>query len=270
MDLKNIDGVKVYIIESLKSPDIRTGENLKDQLRQIWYDQDLHGFDYQYDFVSNSDDLKRTFSNIESEVKSINKFPLIQIECHGSTEGIKLISSEKIDWKVLFDYLRSINIASFNYLFLNLSMCNGESVIRYIDPTKRAPFRAVVGPVGEVLPERLEEGWLNFYKNYAHLSKDYGFCNLAQSSGLIYYNQEFIFDAYFDLSNKDPDLFEFLRKRERYEMYLAGGILAMDPKIHSKWVAEKQAKIKEKYRGYFCFDDLRQIQQEAYHKGTRE
>ena len=37
MDLMNIDGVKVYIIESLKSPDIRTGENLKDQFRLICY-----------------------------------------------------------------------------------------------------------------------------------------------------------------------------------------------------------------------------------------
>ena len=41
MDLEKIDGIKVFIIESLHENDKRTGENLKDNLRQIWYDQGL-------------------------------------------------------------------------------------------------------------------------------------------------------------------------------------------------------------------------------------
>ena len=91
-----------------------------------------------------------------------------------------------VTWKELFNYIRSINIASYNLLMLNLSMCNGETVIRYIDPTQRAPFRAVTGPIGEVLPEVLEKAWLCFYENYIKaLTEDYGLHKLAQSSGLI-------------------------------------------------------------------------------------
>ena len=64
--------------------------------------------------------------------------------------------------------------------------------------------------------------------------------NFAQQ-GLIYYTQEFIFDAYYDLANQNPELFEALRKKELYEMYVAEGPLLIDPKVHSLWVAKKQA-----------------------------
>ena len=49
-------------------------------------------------------------------------------------------------------------------------------------------------------------------------------------------------------------------------MYVAEGPLLIDPKVHSLWVAKKQAKIKEKYRSMFCYDDLKSLQQEAYNK----
>lgn len=151
---------------------------------------------------------------------------------------------EMATWKELFNYIRPINIASYNLLMLNLSMCNGEAVIRYIDPTQRAPFRAVTGPIGEVLPEVLEKARLFFYVNYMKsLTEDYGLYKLAQSSGLIYYTQEFIFGAYYDLANQNPELFEALRKKELYEMYVAEGPLLIDPKVHSLWVAKKTSKI---------------------------
>lgn len=268
MTLENIDGIKVFIIESLRNGDKKTGEDLKDNLRQIWYDQNLiSDFDCQYTYVHDSNDLICTIMDIEKQVKKCNKLPILQIECHGSSDGLQLGSMEMITWKELFNYIRPINIASYNLLMLNLSMCNGETVIRYIDPTQRAPFRAVTGPIGEVLPEVLEKAWLCFYENYIKsLTEDYGLHKLAQLSGLIYYTQEYIFDAYYDLANQDPELFEALRKKELYEMYVAEGPLLIDPKVYSLWVAKEQAKIKEKYRSMFCYDDLKSLQQEVYNE----
>ena len=268
MTLEKLDGIKVFIIESLRKGDKKTGEDLKDHLRQIWYDQNLlSNFDCQYAYVHGSNDLITTIKDIEKQVTTSNKLPILQIECHGSPDGLQLGSSEIVIWKDLFNYIRPINIASYNLLMLNLSMCNGDTVIRYIDPTQRAPFRAVTGPIGKVLPEVLEKAWLCFYENYMKsLTEDYGFHKLAQSSGLIYYTQEFIFDAYYDLANQDPELFELMRKKELYEMFLAEGPLLIVPKGHSLWVAREQAKVKEKYRPMFCFDDLKSLQQETYNK----
>ena len=44
-----------------------------------------------------------------------------------------------------------------------------------------------------------------------------------------------------------------------YEMYKAEGVLEMSPQIYRLWVAKEQAKIKEKYRNIFCFDDLKSL-----------
>lgn len=267
MDLEKIDGIKVFIIESLHENDKRTGEDLKDNLRQIWYDQELSEFEYQYNYISNNKELSCVFVEIEKQVSTNNKFPIVQIECHGFQEGIELESKETVSWKDLFDYLRPINVASYNCLFLNLSMCFGEAVIRYIDPTKRAPFRGVAGPVGKVLPATLEKAWFYFYENYyGALKQDYGLQNLALSSGLNYYSQDLIFDCHYDLANKDPELFEILRKNERKDLFLKEGIIAMNPQIHSSWVAREQAKIKTKYRAYFCFEDFRQLKEDVYKK----
>ncbi len=58
MTLENLDGIKVFIIESLRNGDKRTGEDLKDNLRQIWYDQNLiPDFDCQYTHVHDTNDL---------------------------------------------------------------------------------------------------------------------------------------------------------------------------------------------------------------------
>lgn len=265
MDLEKLDGLKVYILESLRPEDKRTGEDLRDNLRQIWYNQRLYDFDCQYYLISNRNEFSMQMADIEKQVLEKNKLPIIQLECHGSSEGICLSSDEKVCWKDLFDRLRPINIASWNFLLLNLSMCNGETVIRYIDPKQRAPFRAVTGSEGEVFPDFLENAWTTFYtKMTDSFLEDYGLHKLAQMSGLVYYSQEFIFDAHFDLANMDPELFIALRSQEMYEMYKIGGPLAMNPEVYRRWIAKQQGKIKEKYKSLFCFEDLKPFYKEVY------
>lgn len=260
MNLEKLDGLKIYILESLHSGDRKTGEDLKDSLRQIWYEQNISNSDCQYYRISNQDELYIQLKNIESEVLTDNKWPIVQFECHGSSAGIHLSSNEQVKWEELFNHLRPINIASKNFLLLTLSMCNGECVIRYIDPKQRAPFRAVVGPVGKAFPDDLVNSWNTFYTKFIEsLTQDYGLHKLVQKSGLIYYNQDFIFDVHFDLVNKDPELFTIFRNKEMYEMYKAEGVLEMSPEIYRLWVAKEQAKIKEKYRNIFCFDDLKSL-----------
>ena len=218
MDLLKVNSIKVYIIESLKDCDIRTGENLKDNLRQIWYDQSfLSDFDCLYIPVENESDLVCALSSIEKEVKENDKFPILQLECHGSDDklGIALKSNDLIKWKSLFEFLRPINIAASNFLLVNLSMCNGDAVIRYIDPTKRAPFRAVTCSSGKVLPNFLENAWHRFYCYLVNsFQEDYGLSKNAKNSNVLYFPQELIFDSYFDLANKDPELFNTLVKKE--------------------------------------------------------
>ena len=268
MNIKKIEGFKVYILESLCQGDRKTGEDLKDFLRQMSVDKklSLSDFDYQYISISNQEELLAALATIGTEVDGNNKWPIIQVECHGSIkgEGLVLSSRENVCWKDLFDSLRTINIASSNLLMLNLSMCFGDTVIRYIDPQKRAPFRGVTFTQGKAYPDQLEKAWSNFYTGITDTSKEYGFINLAHDSDLSYISQDFIFDCYFDLANQDPELFEQLRNKELAEMCKKEGLLYMDSKSYKKWVAHRHAQIKEKFRPIFCFDDLKPLHKSAY------
>ena len=268
MNIKKIEGFKVYILESLCQGDRKTGEDLKDFLRQMSVDKklSLSDFDYQYISISNKEELLAALATIGTEVDGNNKWPIIQVECHGSEkgEGLVVSSGENVCWKDLFDSLRTINIASSNLLMLNLSMCFGDTVIRYIDPQKRAPFRGVTFTQGKAYPDQLEKAWSNFYTGITDTSKEYGFINLAHDSDLSYISQDFIFDCYFDLANQDPELFEQLRNKELAEMCKEEGLLYMDSKSYKKWVAHRHAQIKEKFRPIFCFDDLKPLHKSAY------
>ena len=268
MNIKKIEGFKVYILESLCQGDRKTGEDLKDFLRQMSVDKklSLSDFDYQYISISNKEELLAALATIGTEVDGNNKWPIIQVECHGSEkgEGLVVSSGENVCWKDLFDSLRTINIASSNLLMLNLSMCFGDTVIRYIDPQKRAPFRGVTFTQGKAYPDQLEKAWSNFYTGITDTSKEYGFINLAHDSDLSYISQDFIFDCYFDLANQDPELFEQLRNKELAEMCKKEGLLYMDSKSYKKWVAHRHAQIKEKFRPIFCFDDLKPLHKSTY------
>lgn len=273
MDLRHLDGIKVYIIESLRSgndSDKKTGEDLKDTLRQMCVDKGISfsEFDYQYIPINDKQNFRIAFDAIKEEVENSNKQPIIQLECHGYKNGTGFIlsSGEKITWKELFDCLRGINIASSNQLLLNLSMCFGDKVICYIDPTKRAPFRGVTCTKGKSYPDDIENAWEHFYNNLVNSSAEYGYSKLAQESNLLYVPQDFIFDLHFNLAYQDPEFFNNLRNRELAKIYLEEGALYIDSALYKKWIAQQQENIKKKYKSYFCFDDIKPIHEAIYNE----
>lgn len=276
MDIKILDGIKVYIMESLRSgndSDKRTGEDLKDALRQMCVDKGISfsEFDYQYFPINDKQNFKKTLDAIKIEVESSNKQPIIQLECHGyeNGTGFALSSGEKVTWKDFFDCLRVINIASSNLLLLNLSMCFGDTVIGYIDPLKRAPFKGVTCTEGETYPSYIEKAWEHFYDNLTNSSAEYGYSKLAQESNLLYVPQDFIFDWHFNLKELDPKIFDHLRNRELAEMYHEEGILYIDSTLYKEWIAKQQANIKKKYKKHFCFEDLKAVHETAYQGLTK-
>lgn len=267
-----LDGIKVYIIESLRSgnnSDKRTGEDLKDTLRQMCVDKGISSeFDYQYIPINDKQNFKIAFDAIKEEVENSNKQPIIQLECHGyeNGTGFALSSGENVTWKELFDCLRIINIASSNLLLLNLSMCFGDTVICYIDPTKRAPFRGVTCTKGETYPGYIEKAWEHFYDNLVNSSAEYGYSKLAQESNLLYVPQDFIFDLHFNLANQDPEIFDNQRNRELANMTKTERHLSIDSKLYKKWGSKKQKEIRDKYKQYFCFDDIKPIHRAIYNE----
>lgn len=255
MDLNEANRFKVYIIESLEG-DMHTGQNLYDYLRQRNVDYTDYMFDAMYISVYDREALHKTLRMIAEEVDTNNYIPITQIECHGDPDYILLSSKDHVGWFELFDLIRPINIAAHNSLLLNLSMCNGNAVIREIDPKKRAPFRAVVGPLGEIQAMLLQESWEKFYDDYYNGIKsktDFRLFELASDCGLIYSNQEFIFDSHLDTPNLFPEIFDYWMKKEIADMYRREGPLMLDPNAYKIYRARQFKKYFDEFRPYYCF-----------------
>lgn len=256
MDIDKLEGIVIYILESLRDGDMHTGSNLYDALRQYTVDfPDIH-LEYKYYKI----DCKRSFQNALKEIKNDvenNSFsPIIQIECHGSKDGIELSSSEHTCWNEVFDNIRPINISSKNLLLLNLSMCHGDAVIRYINPIERAPFRAVIGPADIAYPESLQNKWSDFYRLCLQTLCEHNkqsICQIAQLCGLIYYNQEFIFDVHYDTPNLYPELFERWKHNNLTEMYKNEGPLMIDSESYERWLAKQFKQAFDTYKPFYCF-----------------
>ena len=85
MTIENLDGIKVFIIESLRNGDKKTGEDLKDNLRQIWCDQNLiYNFDCQYTYAHDSNGLICAIKDIEKQVTTSNMLPILMREIYSA------------------------------------------------------------------------------------------------------------------------------------------------------------------------------------------
>ena len=256
MDLRKANRFKVYIIESLHEGDMHTGQNLYDYLRQRSVDYSDYMFEATYLSVYDREELLETFREISNDVEANNDVPIVQIECHGDINYILLSSNEHIGWIELFDLTRPVNIVSHNSLLLNLSMCNGHAVIQEIDPKKRAPFRAVVGPFEEKKATSLQESWEKFYDRYyigIKNNQEFWLHELASDCGLIYYNQEFIFDSHLDTPNLFPEIFDYWMKKEIADMYMKEGPLMLDSNAYKIYRARQFKKYFDEFRPYYCF-----------------
>lgn len=252
------DKITVYIIESLHEGDLHTGENLHDYLRQKGVDYPDYCFVSKYTSLFDKESFLMALQIIAGNVEENNEIPILQIECHGDREYLLLSSNEHVKWVELFNSIREINVKSNNRLLVNLSMCNGEAVITEINPKKRAPFRAVIGPEGETNALKLQNAWIKFYDDYYNALKkhnDFYLWEIASSCGLLYFNQEFIFDVHFDTPNIFPQIFKRWIYQELYEWYQKEGPLMLDVDAYIKWKERKLRKILESYKPFYCFEE---------------
>ena len=105
MEIGKIDGFTIYILESLHEGDQRTGDNLRDDLRQYQYDNIDFPLNYEYHVIDDETALRSMLSAIEQVTSSTNNVPIIQLECHGNIDGIELSSYQHISWIDLFDLI---------------------------------------------------------------------------------------------------------------------------------------------------------------------
>jgi hypothetical protein len=154
---------KIYIIESLSSGERRTGRELYEDLvimaiaatppRPVYYKP-----------LTTKREFLELLGSIAQDAEHGHHSPILQIETHGCPDGIGLGTGEFLAWADLQQQLTDINVISNINLLVILAACNGAHLLEVIQPTDRAPVRAIIGPSRKLFPAEIKQATLAFYR----------------------------------------------------------------------------------------------------------
>jgi len=121
---------KLYIIQSLRPDDMRTGELLFDNLHDNGEAHEMFDIEIQILKIRRFD---KYFEILRYEIAAEEIMPLIQLEMHGDETGIQLSSHEIMYWTELIEYFKDFNIISRNNLIVSLALCNGGYILSALE-----------------------------------------------------------------------------------------------------------------------------------------
>lgn len=162
------DEVKEFglvIIESLRENDKKTGTSLHEETIKYkkFIESNLSSYLY---VVKNKHEFFNILNEIKNKIATDKFFPILHLEMHGFEDGVQLSSGEIVKWNELMPIFCEVNELLSNLLLIMLGLCKGASIISYIDPSKRAPFRAIIGATRDLDEIELLIGCETFYDNY--------------------------------------------------------------------------------------------------------
>lgn len=160
----------MYIIESLKSNETKSGELLYNDLIR-WRKIQIDGFDAELVQIQTKQEFFDILERIRKECNLNGVYPIIHFEIHGSQDGLGMASNEMVLWKELYDYLVRINLSIGNNLFMTLAVCQGAYMMQLIKVDNHAPFWGFVGSFDVIYVPDLMARYNEFYDEFLD-SKD--------------------------------------------------------------------------------------------------
>lgn len=159
----------VFIIESLKEEDLKTGS-------EIYYDT-LEKYYKYYPLTENKLYIKLYIVKSKNEFLEILNYIttnigyfktgiLLHLEMHGGrTSGLQLSNGENIGWKELTKFLNFINLKSRNQLFICMATCNGRSLIQSMNLKETSPFCGYISASKDVSSQEILDDYRIIYEN---------------------------------------------------------------------------------------------------------
>lgn len=157
---------KIYVIESLRPNDLKTGEELyNDIIKLKLWQKDLYENCELFQPKSKID-FFNSIEKIKSEAEKKSIYPLIHLEMHGSKDGIQVTNGEIIKWIELQNRLIELNILCKCNLFLTMATCYGGYIYSTINPSLRTPFWGFIGPFEKVKAGEVLINFTAFYEEF--------------------------------------------------------------------------------------------------------
>lgn len=150
----------LLLIQSLPESDAETGREVQDRVVE---DGLLPSGRTLHFRLFGEDDFK---SSLKWILEAINegkfRYPCIQIDCHGSNQGLHLRDGAVIIWSRVQDFMNQILKATDNNLLVVLGACHGSFFIQQ-ENMKYVPCSVLVSSRGRIDGSTLSERLVAFY-----------------------------------------------------------------------------------------------------------
>jgi len=142
---------KVYIVESL-SRDEKTGTSLHGHICSSGKFSSTNTIYWE---INSKRELFDKLDIINSESES-NQGVVLDIESHGSINGLFLLNGDLVEWYEITEKLRAINITTVMGLVVIFSCCSGaQYLLNGINVLQRIPFYLFFAPDREIYSSKL-------------------------------------------------------------------------------------------------------------------
>jgi hypothetical protein len=161
--MPSIEFTKIFILESLKQSDFKSGYELKQALNG-YSAEGIHVPHIDYQEVDDYHTFKNAIQELTLKSSLHNDKFILHIECHGNQDGIFLKNDDFISWHELSCLLVELNKAMGFNLLLCIGGCYGGYALQMVKCFKPSPCMAIAGPSDEVFPDELLNRYRSFYR----------------------------------------------------------------------------------------------------------
>lgn len=153
----------VYIVQFLSSHDtLKTGRELFDYLQPYASAVEIG---LEFHDVRTATDFLSALEVIAEHCRRTGSGPLLHLETHATVDGIGINNAEFIPWGSLKEPLTELNRLSRMNLLVTLAACHGFNLVKALRPGDESPVWALFGPIEQVLPSDIRQGFQSFYRS---------------------------------------------------------------------------------------------------------
>lgn len=162
--MRDIKFNTLYIIESLKDGELKTGYSLYEDLKLQEYVHEHVRVEYKE--PKSSAEWNAVLSDILNDCKGQEIYPIIHLEVHGEEYGIELSNGDVVSRDKVGEQLRQINIATGCNLFLTMGVCKGLYVLFNTQLDLPMPFCGAVGSFAKLVAGDIQLRYAEFYETF--------------------------------------------------------------------------------------------------------
>jgi hypothetical protein len=134
--------IKVYVLQSLRNADPKTGEDIRDFL-------DAEGIIREFYNIDSEEAFKEALNEIAEDISSSIATPYIHFDCHANDDGIGIVHDNGdesfLPWREIRKHFRKTYVNSKKRTVLCMSCCEGFHVSRLVAHNEPCPFDHVCG-----------------------------------------------------------------------------------------------------------------------------